>query len=176
MKKVVVVVILLSIINCSEKAMSQSAKKIHTKSKIENDRLLTLTNKDTITLAYKRNIPLNIDSVQIENVQFESILIKGCGKGYFLFKGSEIYKKLNDRIKYLLYTQYIETETEPTALTFVQGKAQFYLNVINKNLAAQYCQNQKEEIKVLSKAYLLKIYSKEKQFNLVVVNDIQVVK
>lgn len=133
--------------------------------------LLILSNGEKILLSSRKDMSSQIDSIHTESIKFNATIDNGCGKGYFLFNDDDNYKFFNSSEKYLLYTQYIENDVEPTALNLTQNENHFYFNLSNEKLINEYCQFNGR--RVLIDALLIKVYSGKEQFNYVTITDIK---
>ncbi|WP_294611694.1 hypothetical protein [uncultured Gilliamella sp.] len=135
--------------------------------------LLKQSNGKKIFLSSNKDMPSQIDNIQTESIVFHArIDDSGCGKGYFLFDNIDNYKYFNSFEKYLLYSQYIEKQIEPTALNLVQDENHFYLNLSSEKLIDKYCQFNVKGRTILIKALLVKVYSNNEQFNYLTITNI----
>lgn len=175
MKKIALCLLIPFIVNCSGGNVSNTNPvQRNIESKDENFILshsLTLIDGEKISLSNIYAIPNNIDSIQVDNVQFEATLSDYCGKGNYIYDEEKMDGFLSKKIEFILYYQYKKTNTEPTAFNFKQDNTNLYLTVTNHEIITKYCS--KTNIRTRNTAFLLKVYSNGARYNLLAINDIK---
>lgn len=177
MTKKVLCLLIPFIVNCSGGNVSQ-VNLVQSKIESENVSLnpsksLTLINGEKISLSNIYSIPNNIDSIQVDDVQFEAKLADFCGKGHEIYDNKKMQGFLSKKLQFILYDQYKQNHTEPTAFNFNQDNANIYLTVVNDEIISKYCR--KRNIRTLNSAYLLKVYSNGVRYNLLAIHDIKTI-
>lgn len=173
MKIIALCLLIPFIANCSKGNVSNAIK-----TNIESEEVnfilshsLTLINGEKISLSNIYAIPNNIDSIQVDNVQFEATLSDYCGKGNYIYDEEKMDGFLPKKLEFILYYQYKKNNTEPTAFNFKQDNANLYLTVTNHEIITKYCN--KTNIRTRNTAFLLKVYSNGARYNLLAINDIK---
>ncbi|MCO6564996.1 MAG: hypothetical protein J6581_06085 [Apibacter sp.] len=134
---------------------------------------LTLINGEKISLSNIYAIPNNIDSIQVDKVQFEATLSDYCGKGNYIYDEEKMDGFLSKKLEFILYYQYKKNNTEPTAFNFKQDNVNIYLTVVNHEIITKYCR--KRNIRTRNTAFLLKVYSNGARYNLLAINDVKTI-
>ncbi|MCX8617504.1 hypothetical protein J3U42_03740 [Gilliamella sp. B2923] len=175
MKKIALSLLIPFIANCSGGNVSNAIKK-----NIESEEVifilsnsLTLINGKKISLSNIYAIPDSIDSIQVDNVQFEATLSDYCGKGNYIYDEEKMDGFLPKKLEFILYYQYKKNNTEPTAFNFKQDNANLYLTVANNKIITKYCS--KTNIRTRNTAFLLKVYSNGARYNLLAINDVKTI-
>ncbi|CVK15600.1 hypothetical protein Ga0061079_102147 [Apibacter mensalis] len=177
MKKIALCLLIPFIVNCSGGNVSNT-NPVQTNIESEDvnfilSNSLTLINGEKISLSNIYAIPNNIDSIQVDKVQFEATLSDYCGKGNYIYDEEKMDGFLSKKLEFILYYQYKKNNTEPTAFNFKQDNVNIYLTVVNHEIITKYCR--KRNIRTRNTAFLLKVYSNGARYNLLAINDVKTI-
>ena len=177
MKKIAICLLIPFIVNCSGGNVSNT-NQVQTNIESEDvnfilSNSLTLINGEKISLSNIYAIPNNIDSIQVDKVQFEATLYDYCGKGNYIYDEEKMDGFLSKKLEFILYYQYKKNNIEPTAFNLKQDNVNIYLTVVNHEIITKYCR--KRNIRTRNTAFLLKVYSNGARYNLLAINDVKTI-